>query len=535
MGPRLRTAARWNVLASLLGMLALVAVGRLVQQKSGLNPDVAWFLELALRLIHGHTLYLDAPGSALEVNPPLAIWTLVPAIQVASRLGVNIADAPTILVGIEAIVALAMCVFIARRAPRSVRSSVWFIAVAGVCLPAHDFAQREHQLVLLLSPYILWLAIAQDGKHMPLALRIAIAAWAGVGVSLKPHFVGAWALCELSVALLDRAPRRLMRAEVLTVAAVITLYGLALLAITPEYLRVVESVGPLYLRMHIRPPTDVLLRPESLASMAALVLAWNSRHRGAAGRIALTFAIAATAFVIAVVVQGKGFDYHYYPVFAFAVVSGLTTLYASDRTTGGVARTIPAYALAGALLLLALLRIAVGVVLGEENRRLTAAYGYMARVRASHGAGGGGNLVVLTTRVQHAFPMATYLGLGWPLRVPALAALETITPHGCTAASTRDQGIERRITDGLFADLTRAMPTVVIVAPLPAGMLPRSGCMTVTDHLSREPRFAGLFAGYTPIDTIPRKVYGPFVVLARRSAAVPRPQRAAAIAGHIVR
>jgi hypothetical protein len=131
--------------------------------------------------------------------------------------------------------------------------------------------------------------------------------------------------------------------------------------------------------------------------------------------------------------------------------------------------------------------------------------------------------------------MATYLGLGWPLRVPALAALETITPHGCTAASTRDQGIERRITDGLFADLTRAMPTVVIVAPLPAGMLPRSGCMTVTDHLSREPRFAGLFAGYTPIDTIPRKVYGPFVVLARRSAAVPRPQRAAAIAGHIVR
>ena len=116
--------------------------------------------------------------------------------------------------------------------------------------------------------------------------------------------------------------------------------------------------------------------------------------------------------------------------------------------------------------------------------------------------------------------MATRLGLGWPLRVPSLWALETVAPIGCTEAAEGDEAIERRFTDGIFVDLSEAAPTVIVVAPLPPRMRPRAGCMTVVDHLSRERRFAALFARYTLIDTIPRHIHGPFLVLVRRN--VPR-------------
>ena len=531
---RPRSEARWKAVASLLGVMALVIVGGLLQQRSGLNPDVAWFLEVAERLGEGHALYRDAPGSALEVNPPLAIWTLVPAIRVATQLGAGITTAPAILVGIQAIISIALCVAIIRCTSRAARASLWFIAVAGTVLPAHDFAQREHQVVLLLAPYLLGLALERDGKQLPLVLRIAVGVCAGVGISLKPHFIGAWALCELGIALLDRTPRRLVRPEAITVVVVVSVYAVALLAITPEYLRMAEIWGPLYLRMNVRSLTDMLLRPESLFTRAALILAFHRRDRGPAGRIALTFAIAATAFLIAVFVQRKGFDYHYFPAFAFAVVSTLTIVCVWNRQTESVARALPAFALAAALLFLTLLRVAIGVVLGDENRRLTAAYGSAARARAND-AVRDRDLVVLSTSLPHAFPMSTYLGLDWALRVPSLWALEPIAPRGCTAAANGDQAIERRFTDGVFVDLMRAMPRVVIDAPLPPGMRPRAGCMTVVDHLSREPRFAALFARYTPIDTIPRKVHGPFVVRERRVPAGPSREGSGPVAGRVRR
>jgi hypothetical protein len=127
-----------------------------------------------------------------------------------------------------------------------------------------------------------------------------------------------------------------------------------------------------------------------------------------------------------------------------------------------------------------------------------------------------GQFVVLSTNLVHAFPMATNIGVRWPIRFPSLWPLIAIPRPGCSAASVPSNGIERKFRDELWEDLDRSRPEIIVSAPLPPELRPHAGCMSVTDHLGAEPRFARLFAAYTSVDTIPRVVHGPFAVLRRR-------------------
>ena len=65
--------------------LAVLAIAVVIERRSGLNLDVAWYLQVAMQLRDGVPLYLDAPGSFIEVNPPLVIWALVPPLWLAER------------------------------------------------------------------------------------------------------------------------------------------------------------------------------------------------------------------------------------------------------------------------------------------------------------------------------------------------------------------------------------------------------------------------------------------------------------------
>jgi hypothetical protein len=229
------------------------------------------------------------------------------------------------------------------------------------------------------------------------------------------------------------------------------------------------------------------------------------------------FSVAAVSFLGAVVVQHKGFNYHYYPAFAFACVS----LLMSVAEWGGSRRrwlfVVPVIVVGAGMLYLAATRLIVGLVLGEENRRLTLAYTAVVEsnepaARDTHGA----RFVVLSTNLVHSFPMATNMGLQWPIRFPSLWPLIVRPSPGCALTSIPKDGMERKFRDDLWEDLRRTTPEFIVSAPLPPVMQPRPGCMTVSDHLAVDDRFARFFAAYSPVDTIRRVVHGPFAVLRRR-------------------
>jgi hypothetical protein len=83
-------AARWSrewswlVLAVSGGLVALALVAEF---RRPLNPDVAWYLNSAERVLGGERLYTDI----LEINPPLIVWLSVPIAWLSRTLA--IADA----------------------------------------------------------------------------------------------------------------------------------------------------------------------------------------------------------------------------------------------------------------------------------------------------------------------------------------------------------------------------------------------------------------------------------------------------------
>ena len=77
-----RTAATLSI------VLLLFAVQGVIRFGAQINHDTAWFIHIANGLLDGKRLYVDF----VEVNPPLAIWLIVPSTALARLCGIVRAD-----------------------------------------------------------------------------------------------------------------------------------------------------------------------------------------------------------------------------------------------------------------------------------------------------------------------------------------------------------------------------------------------------------------------------------------------------------
>lgn len=74
-----RTAATLSI------VLLLFAVQGVIRFGAQINHDTAWFIHIANGLLDGKRLYVDF----VEVNPPLAIWLIVPSTALARLCGIE--------------------------------------------------------------------------------------------------------------------------------------------------------------------------------------------------------------------------------------------------------------------------------------------------------------------------------------------------------------------------------------------------------------------------------------------------------------
>lgn len=498
----------------------MIGVAAEIQRRVGLNHDVAWYLHVAAGVANGSELYRDVSDGHIEVNPPLVVWMLLPPIRLATLVGLPIALVPSMLVAAQAAVSIALSALILRCSSGTLKRLPWLLSAAVLWLPGHAWAQREHQVAILLLPILADLATASHRSNRPTWLRLCAGAAAGVGCALKPYFVIAWTLLEVVVALVDRQPRQWLRLETTAGVLVVAVYGLTVVSVEPDYLTLMREWGPLYLQMSTKPVWSLLDDPDAVASLLVLLFVTPLRSAGEWGRAAFVFGLGSAAFGIAVILQRKGFDYHWWPSFTFSVIALGSAIIALKNVSPRPIVAPVIHVLGVFMLLFIAVRITLGSILGQENRRLAVAY---ARAAASAQRSGlDRSLVVLSSNLGHAFPMVTALGSPWPLRWPSLWALETASRGACHPPSGPYRHLEQKVRDAYWEDLRRIPPATLVVAPLPPGMRPRSGCLTFLDHLASEPRFATLFASYTAADTIAPGWHPALIVLHRRQNEIPR-------------
>lgn len=313
-----RVAGAIRGVAGLNVCLALiVVVGVWSELALRLNYDVGWLLAAAEHLIEGQRLYVDI----VEINPPLILWVTEMAVRAGRAVGVDSILAFRLLV----LSLSAISVGLLRRPARALlqqnhTSFLLLLAAAFVPLTWKYFGEREHLAAILVIPYLI-LNARGGAEGVAGGTRIAAGILAGIGFSLKPHFVP---LLLITLWLGRRPWQGLAGLEHQAAAlGVMALYGICALPGLPAYLALVRTYGPLYWQLLHRPILEVAFGHASALTAIASMLVYVGLRPAMRNRaVPDSLAVACCWFLIAAVLQGKGLAYHYYPAF----VLGLLTL-----------------------------------------------------------------------------------------------------------------------------------------------------------------------------------------------------------------
>jgi hypothetical protein len=365
---------------TLLSLLVAGAVLYVVSRSVGevdYNHDVAWILHCAERLLAGQRLYVDVTDN----NPPLIFWLTAAIVSIgrSCHLPALVAYNATILL---LVIASATAAARVARWSSSTASGPFGGALVGllitilIFLPGYDYGQREHLAVVLLLPHVFVVGALLGGDRTPPThWQIAAAVFAAPGLLIKPFFLLTWLLLELVLMLRARTTRICLRWANLVIVSLSSSYALAALLVHPEYIDVIRATTRIYGAYETAFP---LLNGHTALLAISGLASWALPRCGFGRASARVLALSAAVFALFVVVQLKGFSYHWVPVSMLALSSiGVAALSRAVDATSRLGQSWLPIALP-----LALLVIQAGDC--SQNDRRSPTHGSNPRRRALH-------------------------------------------------------------------------------------------------------------------------------------------------------
>jgi hypothetical protein len=475
-----------------------------------LNHDVAWLLYVAGRVVAGDRLYVDV----VETNPPLIVWLNFAPIFLSRAVGISAILALRLLVLGLIACSLMLSRWALRRVvpdrPGGCRLLLLLSLLILLPLPGYDFGQREHLMLTLVLPYLIMASGRAMGRPMDGGIPWIVGTLAGVGLALKPHFLLLWISVEVYLAWVRCSWQSWRRPEALAVAAVGMTYAIAVVVMAPDYMRLVRWAGPVYAASSLASVSSLVSEPATLASMLVWLGFTVVRPRGnwrAACEVTL---IANLSLLGIVLIQYKGYPYHFYPPLASAMLL-MGLLFVESRGLG-TDRSRNSGVLCGGLLALLMLqastdRVQESLLWRGYPDRSDTPVGRMARL--AKGYANGGSIFTFSPAVADSFPLVTYSGVGWASRHPCLwfvpnlyseylDAKIALTYHPMEAMSDT----ERFLFDSVVGDLLRERPALLFVDESEhKGGFNRQH-FDYLDYFSLDPRFAAVMREYEPFTKV---------------------------------
>ena len=286
------------------------------------NADVAWLLTVAEKVIDGGRLYVDV----IETNPPISFWLYVPFVLLGRAMSVR----PETLIDLGLIGAAIASVYatssiLRRDLARIDRPEVLSLAAFAilVVLPAYCFGEREHVVLIAALPALAVIIQRAKGARVDAPAVVAAGLLLGLIVCIKPHFALAIVGASLAACVFQRSLRPLLMPENLLGAALCLAYVASTLVFYPEFWR---TMMPLLNRFYIpvRIPLMDMLDGGLPLLIAEIVFvgSWIAvKLRNLPnGRGLAVGAAAAMGFLLAALLQGKGWAYHFYPALGLLVL-----------------------------------------------------------------------------------------------------------------------------------------------------------------------------------------------------------------------
>ena len=291
-----------------LAWLSSLIIGLLLEP----TTDITWRSHIAGEILQGKTLYRDI----IDLNPPLWFWAAIPSVWLGQIFGVGTHVVAMTLAHLGAVFAVWMFAKgvdgLISKAEQGPAILGFLIAIVWVAVA--DVGQRE-QSALVAS--LLWLVLAlRRDAQLPVSLPLAlgIAGFSAYGFALKHYFVLIPIVMEAVLALRLGKKWRPFRPETLALAVFALAYAVAVLRLAPDFLTQIAPMAAIsydafnawtgkpawFALLMIVGPAQFILVP--------LVLALRLRDTRP---IILGLLGLSLLFLLIIVVQMKGFFYHY--------------------------------------------------------------------------------------------------------------------------------------------------------------------------------------------------------------------------------
>jgi hypothetical protein len=464
-------------------LLTVTFVGLFAQFNYLPNHDTSWLLEVARRLAHGATLY---SADIVEINPPLIFQLTSVAYHLGRWTGVDPLTSWRLLVALQ----IALSLWLSARWLRSILAVgaadlryplLALLAWIFVCLPGYDYGQREHFIVLWLTPYLVAAAGRCTGAPAPTWLRATTGLLPALVLCLKPHYALSILAAEAIVATSRRSLWAVLDAGAFSCVAALITYGLTVLWWFPGYLALAVPLGlryyPAFGELRLSPAHGLYW----LAAIAALAVTRAPRIAVVQARVFVGAAVGAFAAFLA---QRKGWSYHFLPTKTFLLLAVAVAVAVWGRTL--VTRLVGSHGdvlrrRAAVLGTIGLTLAATGKTWSDvhqfassrparESRDLAA---YVDTLRREDGTT---TLAALSYSLGPAFPVTEIVHGEWGMRFSCLWILPGIVAEEAAgqADAAAYAGFGRRyLQRAIDEDFARWRPDVVLVderrqpSPLP--------------------------------------------------------------------
>jgi hypothetical protein len=303
----------------LIALVFVAAIGlRLVVP---LNTDVAWLLTVGERVLDGQRLYSDI----VEINPPMAVLSMLPGIALARALGVE----PQVVIDAQMLLLAAASMLVTARILRLssaldpvkwVSLGIWAAAVLTI-LPMFVFGQREHIATLTFLPALAVYALRGNREPIPLWALLTAGIGAGITLAFKPFFAPPAILCAVLTAVCARSWRVLFVPENLIAGGLVTAFSVFTYIHYPEYFTVTYPlVRDTYLSWSM-PVSVIFLNSATLVWAIAVASVFLMRGKRKPDTALLVTLVASFGFAVTFYLQRRGWAYHSYPMVATALLA----------------------------------------------------------------------------------------------------------------------------------------------------------------------------------------------------------------------
>jgi len=315
-------------LVAFSGLVVIIMIAWSVQSHLLLNCDSIWLLLVAKRLVAGGTYTKDF----FEVSPPLIPLLHTPPIYLANWLSINAVLAFRIYVFGLALVSFTVSYLLIRPVflKKQAFLTYWFfvaLAFTLFLLPAQDFGEREHLILIFTLPYFFAIVYRLQGNSFCFFAEMGIGFFAAIGFAVKPHYLIPVVLVETYIIFYTRNLRSWCRPDFITMMVMFVVYLIVVFIYFPDYIHTVIPIVIQFYYAGLQNSWSEVLFIDSIFFFCIAVLFYISQYRQNPYKILSTVLLLVTiGFMSAYLLQRTNWYYHALPFVAVAFLMALLLL-----------------------------------------------------------------------------------------------------------------------------------------------------------------------------------------------------------------